>query len=173
MITVLGVDVGLQVTGYVVCNLEKLKIHIIEEGQIVSRKNKSLPAKLLFIYKKLNEVISRLHPEAIVVEKLYSHYRHPTTMATLAQVRGVTLLAAQMAGLKFFEYAPTKARKSFLGKGNVSSEQVKKMADNFYGRKMLSQHTADALSLIVAFSHERKIEDLIGNLPKRQKVSLK
>ena len=67
---------------------------------------------------------------------------------------------AEKFGLEFYEFSPTRARKSFLGKGNANSLQVKKMAENILSRKFLSEHTADAFSLVVAFSHELKVKKL-------------
>ncbi|MCF7893155.1 MAG: crossover junction endodeoxyribonuclease RuvC, partial [Candidatus Omnitrophica bacterium] len=106
----------------------------------------------------LKEEISLNSPEAIIVEKLYSHYRHPTTLGVLAQVKGVIALLAYQSNLNYFEYPPTKARKAMLGKGNVDSTQVKKMAENIVGRKFKSVHTADAFSLVFAFSNAQNFK---------------
>ena len=103
----------------------------------------------------------------MVVEKLYSHHKHPTTLGVLSQVKGVAALLAHRTNLKLFEYAPTRARQSFLGKGSANSEQVKKMAENIMGREFKSIHTADAFSLVVALSHDMKWERLHTITPNR------
>ena len=157
---VLGIDVGLRVSGYVVCKMNETQVNLIKEGEVKTKFSKNLPKRLLLIYEEFSKVINDYKPQAVILEKLYSHYRHPTTVALLSQVRGVILLLIEKHGLNFFDYSSTKARKSFLGKGNAESFQVKKMAENILGRKLFSQHTADAYSLVVAFSHTQKLKRL-------------
>ena len=160
---VLGVDVGLRTCGYVIASVKNLEVSLVKEGQIKPDSRHALSQKLNQIFEELKKEIKEYRPEAIVVEKLYSHHRHPTTLGILAQVRGVVVLLAHQQGITLFEYSPTRARKSFLGRGNVNSQQVKKMAENVTGKKFKSLHTADAFSLIVAFSHAQKLNRLLEN----------
>jgi len=154
---VLGIDVGLRVCGYVLCQVRGLDVNLLKEGEVKPNPKGTLPEKLGFIFEELHSQIKEYKPKAIAVEKLYSHYRHPTTLGILAQVRGVVVLLANQENLGFFEYSPTRARKSFLGKGNANSRQVRKMAESITGKKFASEHTADAYSLVVAFSHQQKL----------------
>jgi crossover junction endodeoxyribonuclease RuvC len=158
--TVCGVDVGLQVCGYCICEVQNAKVHLIKEGEIKTSRKQSFPEKLEFIYEELEKEIERHKPKAIVLEKLYSHHRHPTTLGVLAQVRGVVVLLSKKSRTDLFEYAPTRARKAFLGRGSVNSFQVQKMAENFTGGEIKSIHTADAFSLVIAFAHEEKVRNL-------------
>jgi len=154
---VLGIDLGLRDCGYVLCKVQGLQIELIKEGQIKPDPRQSLPRRLNDVFSALEKEISEHKPSALIVEKLYSHYRHPTTLGVLAQVRGVIALLACQKEIDFFEYSPTRARKSFLGQGNADSQRVKKMAENITGMEFKSIHTADAFSLVVAFSHAQKM----------------
>lgn len=160
---VLGIDVSIRVCGYVIASVKKLDVELIKEGQIKPGSKQTLAQKLNFIFEELKKEVSHYNPEAIIVEKLYSHYRHPTTLGVLAQVKGLTALLAQQGQIGYFEYSPTRARKSFLGKGSANSDRVKKMAENITGKKFESNHTADAFSLVVAFSHDQKLAKLLKN----------
>ncbi|MCF7870831.1 MAG: crossover junction endodeoxyribonuclease RuvC [Candidatus Omnitrophica bacterium] len=155
---VLAIDLGLRTCGYVICGVKGRNIALKRQAQIKPDPKKGLPHKLHLIFVTLKEEISLNSPEAIIVEKLYSHYRHPTTLGILAQVKGVIALLAYQSSLNYFEYPPTKARKAMLGKGNVDSTQVKKMAENIVGRKFKSVHTADAFSLVFAFSNAQNFK---------------
>jgi len=161
---VLGVDVGIRICGYVLCHVKNLKVDLIKEGQIKPDARNPLPQKFNHIFAELEKEINKHRPEAVVVEKLYSHYRHPVTLGILAQVRGVIALLAYQKEIGFFEFSPTRARKSFLGRGNVNSTRVKKMAENVTGKKFKSPHTADAFSLVVAFSHAQKMKKLRASI---------
>jgi len=163
---VLGVDVGLRVCGYVVCEVKNLEVSLIKEGQLKPSPKQLLPQRLNYIFECLEKEIKEYSPQAAVVEKLYSHYRHPTTLGLLAQARGVVVLLVQRFGINFFEYSPTRARKSFLGRGSANSLRVKKMAENIMARKFKSVHTADAFSLVIAFSHAQKFERIRARFKK-------
>lgn len=160
---VLSIDIGLRVCGYVLCEVKNLEIKLVKEGQIKPNPKASFPKKLNYIFEELEKEVISYSPKAIIVEKLYSHYRHPTTLGVLAQVRGVIALLAYQRGVSFFEYSPTRARKSFLGRGNSTSDQTKKMAENVTGREFKSLHTADAFSLVAAFSHAQKVAKVLKN----------
>ncbi len=158
---VLSVDVGLRACGYVICGVKGLKTELIREGQIKPNPKEALPQKLNYIFEFLAGQIDRYTPQALIVEKLYSHYRHPATLGVLAQVRGIIALLARRKGIDFFEYSPRRARQSFLGRGSANSGQVKKMAEGVTGRKFNSAHSADAFSLVVAFSHDQKVRKIL------------
>lgn len=147
-------DVGLKTTGYVVCEVNGLNIELLSDGQIVTSTSSSLPVRLNDIFTVLTEVIVKSAPRVLVLEKLYSHYKHPSTLGTLAQVRGIVALLSARYDMAFYQYSPTRARKAMLGRGNVTSSQVKKMTGNYLPVPLKSRHIADAFSLVVAFSHE-------------------
>ena len=163
---VLSIDVGLKCSGYIVGKVDNLKINLLKENEIKPRVDKSLAQKLKLIYDNLEKEINSYRPQAVIVEKLYSHHKHPTTLGVLSHVRGIVLLLAEQYRINIYEFSPNRARKSFLGRGNVNSVQVKKMAENVTGKKFKSVHTADAFSLIAAFTHDQKVKNL---LPKESK----
>ncbi|MCK9573958.1 MAG: crossover junction endodeoxyribonuclease RuvC [Candidatus Omnitrophica bacterium] len=164
---VCAVDVGLQVNGYVICETKNAEIKLIKEGEIKTSKKHIFSQKLKFIYEELEKEIKEYRPQALALEKLYSHYKHPLTLGILAQVRGVVVVLAEQKGLEIFEYSPTRARKAFLGKGSADSFRVKRMAENITGKSFISNHTADAFSLVVAFSHEEKVRSLMLSATKQ------
>ncbi|MCK4809648.1 MAG: crossover junction endodeoxyribonuclease RuvC [Candidatus Omnitrophica bacterium] len=157
---VLGIDVGLRTTGYVVCEVKGLEIKLLEDEQITPKVSLPLPRRLSAIFEKLAGVIEKTSPKILVLEQLYSHHKHPVTLGSLAQVRGVVALLASRYDLEFYEYSPTRAKKAISGTGKATASQVKRMVENFLNRRMKSQHTADAFSLIVAFSHEQKLKNI-------------
>ncbi len=159
---VLSIDIGIQVCAFCVCQVRNLDIELIKQDEIKSGKADSLPRKIGRIFEELEREVKTFNPGAIIVEKLYSHHRHPVTLGILAQIRGAIAVLSHQYKIDFVEYAPTRARKAFLGHGNVKSLQVKKMAENITAKSFKSVHTADAFSLVSAFSHEQKINSLIG-----------
>ncbi len=162
-----AIDIGLQVNGYVICRTKNTEAELLKEGEIKTSKKQTFPEKLKFIYENLEKEIKEHKPQVLVLEKLYSHHKHPLTLGILAQVRGVVVVLAEQKGLKLFEYLPTRARKAFVGKGSADSLRVKRMAENVTGKSFISNHTADAFSLAVAYAHEEKVKTLMLTAAKR------
>ena len=151
---VIGIDVGLKATGFVVCKVTKNKIILLKQNEIITSSKDSLPERLNLIFRKLAEVVEKYRPQIMVLEKLYSHYRHPTTLGILAQVRGIIVLLSSFYKLALYEYSPTEMKKAIVGRGNASSIQVRKTVENVFLKKEIkSNHIADAFSLVVTFSH--------------------
>ena len=94
-------------------------------------------------------------PDALVLEKLYAHYRHPTTAYLLGQARGVICLAAATSNIPLFEYAATRVRKAILGRGQASKYQVQRMVASMLNINSLPKYTdvTDALALAITHSY--------------------
>jgi len=158
---ILAVDVGIQVCGYAVCAINSAQVNLIKQGEIKPEPKNSMPQKLNFIIDGLTAAVNEHKPCVVVVETLYSHHRHPATLGVLAQVKGAIAVFTQKWSVDYVEYSSTRARKGFIGKGNVDSSRVKKMAEGISGQTFKSVHTADAFSLAFAFAHEYRFRKII------------
>lgn len=76
----------------------------------------------------LAEIIERVRPGALAVEKLYAHYAHPTTAIVMGHARGIVLLRARKAGLGVVELGATEVKKSLTGNGHASKSQMQDSA---------------------------------------------
>jgi Holliday junction resolvasome RuvABC endonuclease subunit len=119
-----------------------------------------MASKLGAIFDALEKEFQKRSIKKVLVETLYSNYRHPSTLGILAQVKGVVELLAYQHDVECVECSTTRARKAFLGRGSADSSRVKKMAENMTGKSFVSEHTADAFSLAVAFSHQIAVDNL-------------
>lgn len=121
---ILGLDPGLQRTGYAVIEIVGLTPRIIEAGVLRLSTDKSLSERLVQLYQELTDLIEEHRPHAVAVEDLYSHYERPRTAILMGHARGVLFLAAGQAGLSVWSYLPTKVKKSMTGSGRASKEQM-------------------------------------------------
>src|SRR5262245_22738386 len=104
---VLGVDPGLQTTGYAVVEATPNGPVVCEAGIIRPTHGRSaadLAQRLAILYTGIEEVIVQFQPEVVVVEQLYAHYDHPRTAILMAHARGVILLAAGKHNLPVVSY---------------------------------------------------------------------
>jgi crossover junction endodeoxyribonuclease RuvC len=123
---VLGIDPGLNVTGYGVLEVAVGGPKVCEAGVIRGRSRGSLAARLADIHGDLAELIAMLRPSVMAVEQLYSHYKRPRTAILMGHARGVICLAAAQAGLPVVSYASTRVKKTLTNHGRATKVQMQK-----------------------------------------------
>lgn len=121
---ILGIDPGLNITGYGVLAIEAAKISLVEAGIVRSVRSQDLGERLASIYDGLDEVIQSVSPHSIGLEELYSHYKRPKTAIIMGHARGVICLAAAKHQLPICHYSATQVKKVLTGNGRAPKLQV-------------------------------------------------
>jgi crossover junction endodeoxyribonuclease RuvC len=152
---ILGIDPGLNVTGYGILDGDQQQVTVVEAGAVRTNRQAPMGDKLLQIAQEINRIISELHPDAIAVEELYSHYGHPKTAITMGHARGVAFLKAAEAGVPVFPYASTRIKKSLTGNGRASKRQVQLMIKSTLLLADVPEPSDTADALAVALCHFR------------------
>jgi len=122
---ILGIDPGLNITGYGVIEIKGRRPRVVEAGVIRGPSSRGdLGARLQVIHQAVQEVISALHPAQVSLEELYSHYERPRTSILMGHARGVICLAAAQAGVPIHHYAATQIKKILTGNGRAPKTQM-------------------------------------------------
>lgn len=121
---VLGIDPGLNVTGYGVLAIQAGHFSLIEAGVVRSRRTDDFPDRLVSIYDGIVDVIRSLNPTVIGIEELYSHYARPQTAIIMGHARGAICLAAAKESVPLRSYAATQIKKVLTGNGRAPKTQV-------------------------------------------------
>jgi crossover junction endodeoxyribonuclease RuvC len=152
---ILGIDPALSVTGYGVIDFNKNRLSLLEAGIVKTSASQNLTERLNKIYQAVVKLIFDTKPDVMVLEKLYAHYRHPTTAYLLGQARGVICLACAKENVPLFEYAATRVKKAIVGEGQASKYQVQRMVVNILKLKTIPRYTdvTDALALAITHSY--------------------
>ena len=114
---VIGIDPGLQRTGWGVVDADGSVIRHVANGVCLSE-GTELAARLLSLYAALTRVIRAYRPEAAAVEQTFVNKDAAGTLK-LGQARGIALLAPARAGLSVAEYAPNAVKKVVVGVGHA------------------------------------------------------
>ena len=149
---VLGIDPGLNITGYGLVEDKGSRIKLIEAGIIRTSSDRPIQDRLRKIYDNLSEIIEEYRPEALIIEKIYSHYRHPVTAILMGHARGVICLLCGKYNLQLISYPSTQLKKSISGKGRASKRQVAGMVKTFLNLKKSPEcdDVTDALALAIS-----------------------
>lgn len=121
---VLGIDPGLNMTGYAVVEWTGSKLHLCEAGVVRSHPSGTLEHRLREIHEGICDVLQSLKPQIMALEELYSHYKRPRTAILMGHARGVICLAAALAGIPVRHYAATHVKKMLTGSGRAGKQQI-------------------------------------------------
>ena len=121
---ILGIDPGLNVTGYGVLDTGDGPLRVCEAGIVRGKSRGSLTARLREIYRGVSDVIQSLSPAVMALEELYSHYQRPRTAILMGHARGVICLAAAEADIPVVSYAATQVKRILTGSGRAPKSQV-------------------------------------------------
>ena len=161
---VLGIDPGSVTTGYGIVDEHRGNLALVAQGSIRAGKaGKELPDRLVLIFEGLREVIAAHSPVAAAIETPFAG-RNVRSLVQLAQARGVAVLAARIAGLEIFEYAPSAVKNAIVGYGRAEKHQVAKMVKMLLpGMRdtVLGPDAADALAVAICHVHVSKFTSRI------------
>lgn len=153
---ILGLDPGLQVTGYAVLEARAGAPRVCEAGVIrgaEGRETTDMAPRLRHLYDGIVEVLEQFEPGVVVVEQLFAHYEHPRTAILMAHARGVMFLAAAQRNLPVISYNATRIKKTITGSGRASKEQVQRTIQRELGLAQLPEPPDVADALAAALCH--------------------
>jgi len=160
----LGLDPGLQKTGWGIVESRGNRLTHIANGVVKSDSKKSLAERLVELHDGLTAVLVEWQPHACAVEETFVN-KNPTSTLKLGQARGIALLVPSMAGIPVAEYTPNHVKKSVVGAGHAAKEQVEAMVQILLpGVKINGADAADALAVAICHAHHTSSEKNLGRM---------
>ena len=152
-IRILGIDPGLNITGYGVLEVGDAGPRLCEAGIVRGKTRDSLTARLVEIHQGVADVIANFHPAVMALEELYSHYKRPRTAILMGHARGVICLAATLAGVPVVHYSATQVKKILTGSGRAPKSQVQRAIQRELSLPQLPDPPDVADALAIALCH--------------------
>ena len=153
---ILGVDPGTLYTGYAVIEGVDDKLKLLESGVLKIPRQKSLPLRLKQIYDGLVDIIDKYIPDEFAIETAYYGKNVQSTLK-LGHASGVSILAAANKQIPTTEYSPREVKKSIVGTGAASKEQVRYMVCQIMKIKSLPKPMDISDAIAVAVCHHNKL----------------
>lgn len=152
-LSVLGLDPGLNKTGWGLVTLEGTRLRHIANGVITTKANQDLSTRLVVIFEALQEIISTWAPETCAVEETFVN-KNPAATLKLNHARTIALLVPALSGLPVRSYAPNHVKKSVVGVGHAGKEQIQMMVKILLpGAEIAGADAADALAVAICHAH--------------------
>jgi crossover junction endodeoxyribonuclease RuvC len=151
----MGLDPGLRFTGWGVVRQDGNRLRHVADGVIAVAATGTLADRLARLYRGLEAVLAAHDPDEVAVEETFVN-RNPASTLKLGQARGVVLLVPALAALPVFEYSANLIKKSLVGTGHATKDQVIMMVRTLLPGAALEQaDAADALAVAVCHAHHR------------------
>src|SRR4029077_6929693 len=124
---ILGLDPGLNTTGYGVIECSRSVMRLVEFGVITPARATQLSERLVELQGRLWHLILPLQPDVMVIEELFSRTAYPHAAIMMAHARGVLVCTAAQKDMPVFHYSATAVKRALVGNGLASKEQVAAM----------------------------------------------
>jgi crossover junction endodeoxyribonuclease RuvC len=148
---ILGIDPGLQCTGFGVIDTEGPEMHYVASGTIQTspKDGALLPARLKILFDGITEVVARYRPEVSACEIVFVNV-NPQATLLLGQARGACLTALVSNKLPVAEYTALQLKKAVVGHGRADKSQMQEMVRRLLKLPGLpGKDAADALGLCI------------------------
>ncbi len=150
---IIGIDPGTGILGFGIIDVKSsIKIKLVTAGVVTTPAHTLIDIRLEDIYDSLTEIISETKPNVMSIEKLFFG-QNVTTAMSVAQARGVAMLAGRKGMLSIAEYTPLQIKQTVTGYGKADKKQVQEMVRLQLGLKEVPKPDDCADALAVAITH--------------------
>jgi crossover junction endodeoxyribonuclease RuvC len=152
---ILGIDPGLQTTGFGVIDVEGHALRYVASGTITTThlQRGDIPARLKVLFDGIGELRTRYAPDAAAVEIVFVNV-NPQSTLLLGQARGACVTALVACDLAVAEYTPMQMKQAVAGTGKAAKAQVQLMVQRLLQLPGLpGRDAADALGLAITHAH--------------------
>lgn len=156
---IIGIDPGTGIMGFGVIEVQGQNCALVDGGVIKTPSKEGDAARLQTIFEELSDIIAQTKPASMAVEKLY-FAQNITTAMTVAQARGVAMLAGQQAGLNVAEYTPLQVKQALTGYGRAEKKQMQEMVRVILKLKSIPtpDDCADALATAICHAFNQRMK---------------
>ena len=152
---ILGIDPGLNVTGFGVVDMDGHQLRYVASGTITTRhvERIDLPGRLKVLFDGIVEIVTRYQPDSAAVEIVFVNV-NPQSTLLLGQARGACITALVTNNLPVAEYTALQMKQAVAGHGQAAKEQVQEMVKRLLSLPGLpGSDAADALGIAITHAH--------------------
>ncbi len=158
---ILGIDPGTNFLGYAVLEVEGKKLNLVTMSILTMTHVDEPTEKLKRIFEKVEWVIKTFNPNELAIEEPF-YAKNVQSMLKLGRAQGVAMAAAMVHGLPVTQYLPKTVKKSVVGNGNASKEQVAAMLGHILNRPIEPSFFDASDALAVAVCHHYLSKNTLG-----------
>lgn len=163
-VRILGIDPGLQKTGWGIIESEGHKLSYVSCGLIKTTKSRTLPERLHEIDSGMAYVIDAFKPDQAAIEETFVN-NNAASALKLGLARGVAMVVPARNGLIVGEYPANLVKKSVVGAGKAGKDQVGMMIRTLLPAcGKIGEDEADALAVAICHAHHAESRKRFGGI---------
>lgn len=157
-VRILGIDPGLNHTGFGVIDVLGSNIRFVTAGVIHIPKGE-LFERLNCIFENVSQIARDNQPTIAACEKVFVNI-NPHSTLLLGQARGAAITALAHEKLSVYEFTPTEIKQAAVGTGRATKAQVQAMMAQMLGLSdEIQADAADALACAVCAAQSFRMID--------------
>lgn len=151
---ILGIDPGIQITGYSILDTNNDDYTVVASGSIRTERESGIQNRLSEIFHDIISICKMYEPDTASIEELF-FFKNQKTIIPVAQARGVILAALNEMGIQSNEYTPLVVKQVITGHGRATKNEVRDMVKRFVeiNKNVKLDDTVDAIA--IAICHAR------------------
>lgn len=150
---ILGIDPGLQKTGWGMILTEGNRLQFIACGTIKTDATTDIARRLVEISHGLEAVIRDWDPHEAAIEETFVN-KNPASALKLGVARGAAMVTPARLGLNVSEYPANLVKKSVVGTGHATKDQIGAMIKVLLpATGKMGPDAADALAIAICHAH--------------------
>lgn len=153
MTRIIGIDPGLNVTGWGVIEKQGNRLSFVAAGQVKTNAAEPLAERLKVLHEGLIRPLETYKPDEAAIEETFMNTNAMSSLK-LGHARGALMLCVALQNIPLTEYATRLVKKSVVGVGKAEKEQVAAMVKMILpGAKAESADAFDALAVAITHAH--------------------
>lgn len=155
---VLGVDPGSIATGYGLVEKDGGRMRCLDAGTITVARQITFHERIHHIFHSMVEIMTRYRPQELAIEDVF-FAKNVKSALKIGHARGAVMIGAVECGVKIYEYTPLEIKKSLVGYGRATKEQVRAMVQAILTlTSPLTLDTSDALAAAICHLNWMRID---------------
>lgn len=145
---VIGIDPGIEKTGFGVVDIAGSRITVHDVGCIFTERGMPVSARLHVLATDLRQIIRQWKPEVAGIEQIFFS-RNVKTAMTVSHARGVIIEVMEEHGVPILEFNPGEIKSAITGDARADKLQMRKMLHCTFGMQIKNDDAGDALACAV------------------------
>lgn len=161
---ILGIDPGLQKTGWGMIHFESNRLQFLACGTIQTNAADTTAQRLAEISIALESVIREWKPDEAAIEETFVN-KNPASALKLGVARGAAMVTPARLGLSVAEYPANLVKKSIVGSGHATKDQIGMMVKTLLPTAgKMGADAADALAIAICHAHHGASRSKMGGI---------
>jgi crossover junction endodeoxyribonuclease RuvC len=147
---IIGIDPGLNKTGWGIIDFDGQRLVCVDYGVITTNSKKPLAYRLQFIHNKISDYCDQYRPNEAAIEETFVN-QNPRSSLLLGCARGALILTFALLGIKVEQYPTNLIKEAISGSGHADKQEVMHMVTCLLGlaEKIVSLDASDALAAAI------------------------